>query len=83
MFMYELIALHFPFEKQNLMAAQIEKLVVEGSRPQLQHRVCTCAEAVVLYIQGVVHRRKLTTPLHDVYIHVHSTCTSTSTDACI
>ena len=40
MFMYELIALHFPFEKQNLMTGQIEKLIVEGSRPQLQHRVC-------------------------------------------
>ena len=39
MFMYELISLYFPFEKQNLMSSQIEKLVVEGERPPLQNRV--------------------------------------------
>ena len=40
MFLFELIALHFPFEKQNLMGSQIEKLVIEGERPPLQNRVC-------------------------------------------
>ena len=39
MFMYELIALYFPFEKQNLMSSQIEKLVIDGERPPLQNRV--------------------------------------------
>ena len=39
MFLYELISLHFPFEKQNLMGSQIEKLVIEGERPPLQNRV--------------------------------------------
>ena len=38
MFMYEMISLHFPFEKQNLMSSQIEKLVIEGERPPLQNR---------------------------------------------
>ena len=37
--MYEMISLHFPFEKQNLMSSQIEKLVIEGERPPLQNRV--------------------------------------------
>lgn len=39
MFLFETISLHFPFEKQNLMHAQIEKLVIEGERPPLQNRV--------------------------------------------
>ena len=39
MFMYEVISLHFPFEKQNLMSSQIEKLVIDGERPPLQSRV--------------------------------------------
>ena len=39
MFMYELITLSFPFERQNLMHNQIERLVVEGERPPLQTRV--------------------------------------------
>ena len=39
MFLFETISLHFPFEKQNLMHAQIEKLVIEGERPPLQSRV--------------------------------------------
>ena len=39
MFMYEMISLHFPFEKQNLMSSQIEKLVIDGERPPLQSRV--------------------------------------------
>ena len=39
MFLYELISLHFPFEKQNLMGSQIEKLIIEGERPPLQNRV--------------------------------------------
>ena len=39
MFMYELISLYFPFEKQNLMSSQIEKLVIDGERPPLQNRV--------------------------------------------
>ena len=44
MFLYEMISLYFPFEKQNLMKAQIEKLVTEEERPSLQSRVgpCTC-----------------------------------------
>ena len=37
--MYELVSLYFPFEKQNLMSSQIEKLVVDGERPPLQNRV--------------------------------------------
>ncbi len=39
MFLFELISLHFPFEKQNIMGMQIEKLVIEGERPPLQTRV--------------------------------------------
>ena len=39
MFMYELVSLYFPFEKQNLMSSQIEKLVIDGERPPLQNRV--------------------------------------------
>ena len=39
MFLFETISLQFPFEKQNLMHAQIEKLVIEGERPPLQSRV--------------------------------------------
>ena len=39
MFLYEMISLYFPFEKQNLMKAQIEKLVTEEERPSLQSRV--------------------------------------------
>jgi len=39
MFLYELIGLYFPFEKQNLMGSQIEKLIIEGERPPLQNRV--------------------------------------------
>ncbi|MCG8625103.1 MAG: protein kinase [Proteobacteria bacterium] len=39
MFLYEMISLYFPFEKQNLMKAQIEKLVTEEERPPLQSRV--------------------------------------------
>ena len=49
MFLFELIALHFPFEKQNLMGTQIEKLVIEGERPPLQNRVsqcCMCTDAL-------------------------------------
>ena len=42
MFLYEMISLYFPFEKQNLMKAQIEKLVTEEERPSLQSRVCVC-----------------------------------------
>ena len=42
MFLYEMISLYFPFEKQNLMKAQIEKLVTEEERPSLQSRVGTC-----------------------------------------
>jgi serine/threonine protein kinase len=38
MFMFELISLYFPFEKQNLMSSQIEKLVIDGERPPLQNR---------------------------------------------
>ena len=41
MFLYEMISLYFPFEKQNLMGSQIEKLVTEGERPPLQSRVGT------------------------------------------
>lgn len=41
MFLFELISLYFPFEKQNLMHAQIEKLVIDGERPPLQNRVGT------------------------------------------
>ena len=37
--MYELVSLYFPFEKQNLMSSQIEKLVIDGERPPLQNRV--------------------------------------------
>ena len=37
--MYEIISLHFPFEKENLMSSQIEKLVIEGERPPLHNRV--------------------------------------------
>ena len=46
MFLFETISLQFPFEKQNLMHAQIEKLVIEGDRPPLQNRVCVyvCGE---------------------------------------
>ena len=40
MFLYEMISMYFPFEKQNLMKAQIEKLVTEEERPSLQSRVC-------------------------------------------
>ena len=46
MFLFELIALHFPFEKQNLMGSQIEKLVIEGDRPPLQNRVCLCTSYI-------------------------------------
>ena len=42
MFLYELISLYFPFEKQNLMGSQIEKLIIEGERPTLQNRVRMC-----------------------------------------
>ena len=42
MFMYEMISLYFPFEKQNLMSSQIEKLVIDGERPPLQNRVRSC-----------------------------------------
>ena len=48
MFLFELIALHFPFEKQNLMGTQIEKLVIEGERPPLQNRVSQCCMLVML-----------------------------------
>ena len=44
MFLFETISLHFPFEKQNLMHAQIEKLVIDGERPPLQNRVSQPAE---------------------------------------
>ena len=30
MFLYELVSLQFPFERQNLMHNQIEKLIIEG-----------------------------------------------------
>ena len=39
MFLFETISLYYPFEKQNLMQAQIEKLVIDGERPPLQSRV--------------------------------------------
>ena len=39
MFLYELVSLQFPFERQNLMHNQIEKLIIEGDRPPLQTRV--------------------------------------------
>uniref|UniRef100_A0A1X7UH02 non-specific serine/threonine protein kinase n=1 Tax=Amphimedon queenslandica TaxID=400682 RepID=A0A1X7UH02_AMPQE len=38
MFMYELLAQQFPFERQNLMHNQIEKLVVDGARPSIQNK---------------------------------------------
>ena len=41
MFMYELIAGHFPYEYQNLMDGQIEKLIVSRKRPSLQKREVT------------------------------------------
>ncbi|KAI6646758.1 Leucine-rich repeat serine/threonine-protein kinase 1-like [Oopsacas minuta] len=41
MFMYELIAGHFPYEYQNLMDGQIEKLIVSRERPSLQKREVT------------------------------------------
>ena len=55
MFLFETISLHFPFEKQNLMHAQIEKLVIEGERPPLQSRVrvhCCCC---CLFCCGLLH----------------------------
>lgn len=39
MFMYELLAQQFPFERQNLMHNQIEKLIIDGDRPSLQNKV--------------------------------------------
>ena len=39
--MYELIAGHFPYEYQNLMDGQIEKLIVSRKRPSLQKREVT------------------------------------------
>ena len=39
MFLYEMISLFFPFEKQNIMASQIEKLTIQGERPPLHSRV--------------------------------------------
>jgi len=39
MFLYEMISLYFPFEKQNIMASQIEKLTIQGERPPLHSRV--------------------------------------------
>ena len=47
MFMYEVISLHFPFEKQNLMSSQIEKLVIDGERPPLQSRVSQSVQCVL------------------------------------
>ena len=41
MFMYELVAGHFPYEYQNLMDGQIEKLIVSRERPSLQKREVT------------------------------------------
>jgi serine/threonine protein kinase len=38
MFMYELLAHQYPFERQNLMHNQIEKLVVDGERPTIQKK---------------------------------------------
>ena len=37
--MYEMISLHFPFEKENLMILQIEKLVIERERPPLHNQM--------------------------------------------
>ena len=37
-----MISLYFPFEKQNLMSSQIEKLVTDGDQSPLQNRVRSC-----------------------------------------
>lgn len=60
MFLFELIALHFPFEKQNLMGSQIEKLVIEGERPPLQSKVsvscvCVCLTVFASHGCGIRH----------------------------
>ena len=62
MFLYEMISLYFPFEKQNLMKAQIEKLVTEEERPSLQSRVSSvlflytlCAFKDLLYTNMAIY----------------------------
>ena len=55
MFLYEMISLHFPFEKQNLMHSQIERLVIEGERPPLQNRVSWCCNR---YSQTKISKKK-------------------------
>ncbi len=54
MFLYELISLYFPFEKQNLMSSQIEKLIIEGERPPLQSKVNVSSE----YLDREVEREE-------------------------
>ena len=62
MFLFETISLYFPFEKQNLMHAQIEKLVIEGERPPLQSRVCLFV-CVCLFICNVLLLTAVSVPL--------------------
>ena len=53
MFLYEMISLYFPYEKQNIMASQIEKLTIQGERPPLHSRVSGCVlhnPAASLYV---------------------------------
>ena len=50
MFMYELLAQQFPFERQNLMHNQIEKLVVDGARPSMQNKVMVAYLIHVMYM---------------------------------
>ena len=37
-----MLSLYFPFEKQNLMSLQLEKLVTDGDRSPLQNKVRSC-----------------------------------------
>ena len=47
MFLYEMISLYFPFEKQNIMASQIEKLTIQGERPPLHSRVMPYTQIII------------------------------------
>ena len=59
MFLYEMISLFFPFEKQNIMASQIEKLTIQGERPPLHSRVRYYLSYVTMYV-GIFHYVKCT-----------------------
>ena len=53
MFMYELLAQQFPFERQNLMHNQIEKLVLEGQRPSIQNKVIILVSSTTSVVYNV------------------------------